>query len=311
MSVKQVHVAVGVVVNAQGEILLARRAAHQHQGNLWEFPGGKVEPGESVVDALARELFEELGIRVDRARPLLRIPHHYPDKSVLLDVWRVDEFRNQPLGREGQPLRWVAPRQLSDYEFPAANRAILTALQLPERLLVTGAFTSPEECLQRVERALCTHKVGGVLLRAHQLDTRQFTACVKPLRALCAAHKALLLLNAPVEQASVADGLHLTTQRLLACRERPVPTGRLLGASCHNRQQLEHALALGVDYVVLSPVLPTQSHPGAPVLGWEGLRSLLQECPVPAFALGGLSDSDLATVKQLGGFGVAAISAWW
>jgi 8-oxo-dGTP diphosphatase len=131
------HVAAAVVVDSAARILIARRHDHLHQGGLWEFPGGKVESGESVPAALARELNEELGIRVKQARPLIRIPYRYPDRNVLLDVWRVEQFEGEAHGAEGQPLRWVAAEELCEFEFPAANRPIVTAARLPSAYLIT------------------------------------------------------------------------------------------------------------------------------------------------------------------------------
>lgn len=125
----RVHVAVGVIVNTRGEILISRRHADSHQGGLWEFPGGKVEPGESVVEALQRELQEELGIDVLASRALLEVHHDYADKQVLLDVWLIDEFSGQAVGREGQPLCWCLPAELSRYDFPAANQPVVEACQ--------------------------------------------------------------------------------------------------------------------------------------------------------------------------------------
>ncbi len=124
-----VHVAVGVILDDQGRVLLARRPVQVHQGGLWEFPGGKVDAGESVAEALARELTEELAIQVEATQPLLEIRHDYPDKSVLLDVWLVTAFEGDPRGNEGQPIEWAEVKQLADYEFPAANQAIVSALQ--------------------------------------------------------------------------------------------------------------------------------------------------------------------------------------
>jgi 8-oxo-dGTP diphosphatase len=125
----QLHVAVGVVVNLKEEILIARRAAHLHQGGLWEFPGGKVETGETVRQALHRELLEELDILVEHCSPLVQIAHDYGDKKVLLDVWRVDQFSGEPKGQQGQPLIWVPVAKLSQFEFPAANRPIIDILE--------------------------------------------------------------------------------------------------------------------------------------------------------------------------------------
>ncbi len=123
----RVHVAVGVILNRDGEILISKRRADSHQGGLWEFPGGKVEEGETIEAALDRELHEELGIRVTSCRALLEVRHDYSDKQVFLDVWVIDGFNGEPAGREGQPLRWCAPVALADYAFPAANQPIVEA----------------------------------------------------------------------------------------------------------------------------------------------------------------------------------------
>lgn len=126
---KRVHVAVGVISDGGTRILVARRAQNAHQGGLWEFPGGKVEAGETVQDALHRELLEELAIEVRGCEPLLAIEHDYTDKSVLLDVWWIDAFDGEPHGREGQPLRWADVSELGSLEFPAANVPIVAAIE--------------------------------------------------------------------------------------------------------------------------------------------------------------------------------------
>ena len=125
---KTVHVAVGVIVNADNHILIALRPTHVHQGGLWEFPGGKVEADETVQQALARELREELGVESTEFRPLVEIRHDYEDKSVFLDVWWVDSFEGQATGLEGQEVRWVSADQLGSYAFPAANKPIVEAI---------------------------------------------------------------------------------------------------------------------------------------------------------------------------------------
>jgi 8-oxo-dGTP diphosphatase len=125
----RVHVAVGVVSDGAGRVLVARRPDHVHQGGLWEFPGGKVESGETVEQALRRELLEELAIEVRACESLLTIQHDYTDKAVCLDVWWVSAFGGEPQGREGQPWRWVAVQELHTLSFPQANRPILAAIE--------------------------------------------------------------------------------------------------------------------------------------------------------------------------------------
>lgn len=126
----RIHVAAAVILAADQRILIARRPEHKHQGGLWEFPGGKVEPDETVAAALHRELREELAISVQSAEPFLEVRHDYADKAVLLDVWWVRAFSGQPQGNEGQPLQWVTVAELINYAFPAANQPIIDALQL-------------------------------------------------------------------------------------------------------------------------------------------------------------------------------------
>ncbi len=122
------HVVVGVVINSQGEILISERAKHKHQGGMWEFPGGKVEAEETAFIALQRELKEELDIEVVNAEPLLQIPYHYSDKSILLDTWVVKNFLGEVRGKEQQPIRWVLPSMLTQIKFPDANKLIIKKL---------------------------------------------------------------------------------------------------------------------------------------------------------------------------------------
>ncbi len=126
--VKRVHVAAAVIEDSLGQIFLAKRPDDKHQGGLWEFPGGKVEANETAAEALKRELFEEIGIEVIAAEPFIQIPYHYPDKSVLLDVFHVTSFRGDAWGKEGQSVKWVPKHQLHNYSFPAANKPILEAI---------------------------------------------------------------------------------------------------------------------------------------------------------------------------------------
>lgn len=131
---KRVSVAVGVIIKPDQEILIARRSLDQHQGGLWEFPGGKIEQGEETPTALARELEEELGVMTsaEAMTPLLVIEHDYSDKKVTLDVWIVnldEQTASQAHGAEGQEIQWVDFSDLEEFEFPAANVAIVESLR--------------------------------------------------------------------------------------------------------------------------------------------------------------------------------------
>ncbi len=300
-------------MNRAGEVLLARRPEHVHQGGFWEFPGGKLEPLEDSQAGLTRELEEELGISPTSCRPLIQIRHHYPDKSVLLDVWRVDRWRGEPHGREGQPVEWVPAVRLPERAFPAANLPIVTAARLPEHYLITpepgadhGVFLADLSASIRAGARL-------VQLRAKGLAPRRYREL--SLRALerCRAAGASLLLNADedlVEQTET-DGVHLTSAKLMACRHRPLAADRWVGASCHDERELARACSLGLDFVTLSPVKPTASHPGRRPMGWSGLRRLTERATIPVYALGGMKAVDLPAAWSHGAQGIAAIRSLW
>ncbi len=307
-----VHVAVAVVVNERNEVLLALRPEDKHQGGLWEFPGGKVEAGEGVVQALERELLEEVGIGVKQARPLIQIRHHYGDKSVWLDVWRVERFDGEAHGREGQAVEWVAPERLHERRFPAANRAIVTAVQLPDRYLITPEPDDLDLFMQQLERSLVAG-VRLVQLRARSLPAEAYAGLAQRVLARCRHHGARLLLNAEplLAERLGADGVHLNSSRLMALSERPLASPRLVAASCHNAGELARAQAIGADFALISPVAATATHPGATPLGWSRVGALLESVALPVFALGGVGPGDLATAHRHGAQGVAAIRSLW
>ncbi|WP_416772221.1 Nudix family hydrolase [Pseudomonas sp. RHF3.3-3] len=310
---KRVHVAAAVIRGNDGRILIARRADSQHQGGLWEFPGGKVEEGEAVRAALARELLEELGIVVTEARPLIKVQHDYPDKQVLLDVWEVSAFTGEPHGAEGQPLAWVTARELPNYEFPAANQPIVAAARLPGEYLITPDGLETAQLLQGIQKAIA----GGirlVQLRAPNGFDPKYRDLAVDAVGLCAG-KAQLMLKGPFEWLGdfPSAGWHITSAQLrkYAAAGRPLPRERWLAASCHDAEELALAEQMGVDFVTLSPVQPTRTHPDAQPLGWERAGQLIAGFNRPVYLLGGVGPGDLSRAWESGAQGVAGIRAFW
>ena len=315
-SMKHIHVAVGVIQRANGDIFIAQRPLNTHQGGLWEFPGGKVEPGETTPQALARELREELAIELDACEPLIQIRHDYSDKSVLLDVYRVRSFRGEPRGNEGQPVRWVNAAALDEFAFPAANQPIIKALRLPELCAISGESRDERDYMHKLAGALDAGvglfvvREPGVSLQANLLRLQAAVAIAR------AAGTRVQLNTCPDDYARLAPqlsgvGLHLSSRQLQLCTARPVAAEVLLGASCHNAQELHLAQQLGVDYVFLSPVLPTRSHPDAEPLGWDVFAELAAHTNIPVYALGGVTPAHLPRARDAGAQGIAAIGAFW
>ncbi len=308
-----IHVAAAAIFDSDGRVLVSKRATHQHQGGLWEFPGGKCEPGESVEQALARELEEELGIVPLEYSPLIRVRHHYGERELLLDFFRVTRFQGKARGLEAQPLKWLLPDEMEPNSFPAADRPVITALRLPDRYLITGEDASRQESfLRRLHDAL-DQGVGIVQLRAHGLSDERYRALLSACLPLCHQRGVRLVINRPdqvVEWLARADGIHMTARQLMSLSQRPAGAG-LIGASCHNPDELAHVAQLELDYALLSPVAPTGSHPTHAHLGWTLFREWVDRVNVPVYALGGMRAESLLQAIDAGAQGIAGISTFW
>ncbi|MEQ5836906.1 Nudix family hydrolase [Marinobacter sp. NFXS9] len=312
---KEVHVAVGVV--RQGNrILIARRPDEAHQGGLLEFPGGKVEPGERVQQALVRELDEEVGIRIAEGdlQSVIGIRHDYGDKRVFLDVWETVRFEGVPHGREGQPVQWLALDALSDDDFPAANRPIIRALRLPHQYLITGgAGLDSGPLVAQTCRHLAELSPSICLFRAPWLSREAYRDAARQLLDWCSARSIRLMLHGdPALLESVpAAGIHLPWRVARHLDARPLASAGLLGVSCHQGEELAHAARLGADFATLGPVARTASHPDAAPMGWPRFTDLVSTATMPVYALGGLALNDVNQAREAGAQGVAGIGTWW
>ncbi|NOY72899.1 MAG: Nudix family hydrolase [Gammaproteobacteria bacterium] len=308
-----IHVVAVALFNRQNEVLLTQRLPGKHLAGCWEFPGGKIEANESPLTALKRELQEELGIKLSDARPLIKIAHRYPDRQVTLDVWQATAYDGVPHGKEGQALTWVATKNLKQWTLPAANDAIVTALQLSSHYLITPEpeQTSTAQFLLQLEKALTR---GNRLLqfRAHTLSPDQYQATAIEVMQLCQRYETQVLLNTSIDQALElnASGVHLNSPRLHELSTRP-PTIKWLAASCHTTADIIHACNINVDFIVLSPVKSTLSHPDAKAIGWPTFQSQVKQSTVPVYALGGLTTHDTQQAWQHGAQGIAAIRGLW
>lgn len=310
-----IHVLAGVLTDARGRVLLARRTEGRDLAGLWEFPGGKREPGESAEQALARELEEELGIRVELGAPLITVPHRYPHKRLRLDVRRIAGWEGTLKGLDGQALAWVPRSKLASYAMPGADRPVVAALLQPDRYLVTPPPTADATgWLAGLARALHAGGIARVQLRGpgDAAATAAWPALAREAAALCRAARVEVLVNSDIALArDLRVGVHLKAAQLAGLPQRPLPATLPVAASCHDAAELRHAERLRCDFAVLGPVRPTPSHPGAPGIGWDAFEALREDCTLPLYAIGGLGPADLAEARRHGAQGVAGIRALW
>jgi 8-oxo-dGTP diphosphatase len=308
-----IEVAAGILVDDGDRVLLMQRLPGKHLAGLWEFPGGKLEPGETIEEALARELNEELGVEVLASAPLISLPWRYPEKTVRLHALRVTAWHGEPRPREGHPLKWIAPRDMDIAAMPPADAPIVTALRLPPyyAIVASGALPATGPVARDVPpgqgaepaRVLWQLRMPGACRDEIRCKVQEALATHPALRAS-------LLINHDIDLArELGVGVHLKASQLRGLDERPLPRDLWVGASCHDAEQLERAATLDADFATLSPVCATASHPDAEPLGWKRLADWIADARLPVYALGGVGPDDLERAHAAGAQGVAGIRA--
>ena len=312
-SITEVSAAVILRVGDSGtEYLLAQRPEGKVYAGYWEFPGGKVERGETYRHALIRELQEELGITVDRAWPWIAREFVYPHAHVRLKFFQVSSWHGEISPIEHSGIVWT-PLGTTPSVSPVlpANGPILRALDLPALCALTNAEENGVDAeLTRLEAAL-QRGVRLIQVRDKTLPPEIRTHLAHRVMALAKHFEKMIVLvndDEALARDVGADGVHLSSTRLMDIEQRPDFTW--VAASCHNEQELARAASLAIDFALLSPVLPTVSHPDIPAIGWPEFARQIERCPLPVFALGGMKPELLGTARMHGAHGVALLRGW-
>jgi 8-oxo-dGTP diphosphatase len=290
--------------------MLASRPADKVYAGYWEFPGGKVEPGEALEHALHRELKEELGIDVMRATRWITRLFTYPHATVRLNFFRVWDWRGEPHPHEGQTFAWELPGAHTVQPLLPANFPILKALELPPVYGISYAKSLGRDVfLQRLDAAL-EKGLKLIQVRDKDLPEAERLELAREIILRARPRGAKVLVNGSLAMVSKAgaDGVHLDSGALMQLESRP--DCEWVGASCHNTDEIERAGAVA-DFAMLSPVLPTASHPGEPTLGWEVFSQLAAQSPIPVYALGGVNWPDIEVAQRHGAHGIAMLRGAW
>ena len=307
----RIEVVAAVIFNKSGEFLLAQRPPGKPYAGYWEFPGGKVEADETADAALKRELHEELGISVTLAYPWLTRDFDYPHADVRLRFFRIYEWSGELHGREAQQFTWQLIRNITVAPVLPANGPILRGLALPAVYGITAAAeTSRAAFMPKLERSL---RAGLRLVQVREkgMPEKELLTFATEDVTLAHSHGARVIVNADekIARAAGADGVHLTAARLMSAGRRP--DVEWCGASCHNAAELARARELGVDFVALGPLAATPTHPDAKLLGWDEFARLIHDYPLPVYALGGLTVTQLEAAWRCGAHGVAVLRDAW
>lgn len=304
---KVTEVAAAVIERPDGTFLLAQRPEGKPYPGYWEFPGGKIEPGEDVRAALGRELKEELGIDVRDATPWITRVYAYTHATVQLHFWRVARWEGEPQPLEDQAIRWQRVEAPDVSPMLPANAPVLAALALPAVMVISDAARMGIDDWVRALAARVMDEKLLVQIREKGFDKQKLQHLLSRALARAAPFGSRFVVNSDCGALPQCDGVHLTARALMAAQARPA--GTLVGASCHDARELDQAARLCLDYAVLGPVNRTRSHPDATPLGWAAFEALAADRPMPVYAIGGLARADLTEARRRGAHGVALLSA--
>lgn len=308
---KFIEVSAAVLQRDDGTFLLAQRPPDKIWAGYWEFPGGKIEPGETPHHALVRELREELGITAEIAYPWLTRVFTYPHATVRLHFFRVTAWSGELHPHEGQQFSWQHPAEVLVSPVLSANAPILRALELPTLYAISNETELGKELFLARLKTRLDAGLRLIQLREKNLAHDELRELAQRVVMLAHARDAKVLLNGDVALAQEvgADGVQLTSRQLAGLHERPAVAW--CAASCHNAEELRCAEELGCDFALLSPVLPTKSHPGAQHLGWDNFEAIAAGSSIPVYALGGLKTEDMQSAWEHGAHGIALLRQAW
>ena len=305
-------IAIGVIFNQHNQLLISRRTSKQHLAGCWEFPGGKLESGESFKFALRRELHEEVGVTVHTAVKIFSSTHQYSDRQLSFQLYKIIHYSGAVIAKQNQQLRWVDADQLSSIDFPEANRSMVDALILPQQYMIADEQVFSCSLIETVKKQL----EAGVRIiqhRANGVAKKEYIQHWQTLNNLCNQYKAKLIANSPIDwHADLQPNyIHLNSIGLKEINNNTNSLkAELFSASCHNDDEIKIANQLRPRCILLGPVNYTQSHSNANILGWKKFAHVCSNSNMPVYALGGLTKQDTKNALMSGAQGIAAIRAF-
>ena len=305
-----IEASVGIIFNESFQLLMAERPQSKTWSGWWEFPGGKIEKGETPLEALKRELKEEIGISVIDAEKWIVRKYAYEDYEVILHFYKVTQWSGNIEAKEEQKISWVLPDNNKVSPVLSANDLIFKAISLPDTYAITNAYEYSGNFLNKVEQKL-NNGLGLIQIREKAIAKNAFIELSKEIIQMAGNFDAKVMINSDINLAYKlnADGVHLNSLLLHSLSE--IPKDLLVSASCHSARDIEKAMTMDVSFVVLSPVQKTQSHPNTTPIGWDDFSKITQNYNIPIYALGGMKQDDIENAFNAGAIGIASQRAIW
>ena len=305
-----IEASVGIIFNESFQLLMAERPKSKTWSGWWEFPGGKIESGETPLEALKRELKEEIGISVIDAEKWIVRKYAYEDYEVILHFYKVTQWSGNIEAKEEQKISWVLPDNNVVSPILPANDLIFKAISLPDIYAITNAYEYSGNFLNKVEQQL-NNGLGLIQIREKAISKNAFIELTKEIIQMAGNFDAKVMINSDINLAYKlnADGVHLNSSLLHSLSE--IPKDLIVSASCHSARDIEKAMTMDVSFVVLSPVQKTQSHPNTTPIGWDDFSKITQNYSIPIYALGGMKQDDIENAFNAGAIGIASQRAIW
>ena len=306
-----VHVSVAVLINSDNQVLLAQRPYPKSWEGWWEFPGGKVEKDETVFAALYREAYEELGIKVIQYKKWIIRKYSYDDFDITLHFFKVFKWEGKIIPQEKQKLVWNSLKDLKVSPILPANLFIQRAFDLPDYYAITNLSETKKNIFLSQLRNKIDNGLKMIQIREKELFFEELKIFAKEVIDICKPRGVKVIINSNINLALElkVDGVHLTSKELRILKNTPKEL--MIGASCHNSQEVHMAEKLNVNFVVLSPVKQTLSHPDIKPMGWKKFQEITNNSNIPIYALGGMGLKDYETSIENGGIGIASQRLIW
>ena len=306
-----VNVSVAVLINADYQVLLGQRPFPKSWEGWWEFPGGKIKENETFVDALYREIYEEIGIKITKFKKWVTRQYSYENLDVTLQFFKVYKWDGEIIPKENQKLVWTNLKNPNVSPILPANLFIQNAFDLPNYYAITNLSESPKKLFLEQLQEKIDNGLKMIQVREKDISFEELKKFSKEVIKICKPQGVKVIINSYIKLAHElkADGVHLTSKDLHSIKK--IPQNLIVSASCHTQKDIDIAEKIKIHFIVLSTVKKTLSHPDMKPMGWNKFRKIANKINIPIYALGGLGIEDYQIALENGAIGIASQRLIW